>query len=453
MTSLRRLNRVMQPDVEGPFDSPARSVGPKVAADGATRRNFKIPFVLVLVALTVFLPVELSFYFLGLRLTATRLIFLAITPLLVIKFIQKAGSGRYRFVFSDIFIILTGFWLIYAPAKIDGLSLALNHAGPDILEFCGGYMTTRIILGRHYEALRFIGLLCRIIAFVALLGLIDPLIGSYATHNLARQLTGFSGPDLWDWNDRFRLGLLRAAGPIEHPILYAFICATGLLFAANVPISSRKFVMGSCSLGMIFAFSSAPEQCALLALGLVFYGRLTVGLRMRWVVLIGAGVAGIVTAFLISDSPVGFIISHLTFDPSSGYYRYWTWDRVIFYVSQSPWYGLGYGVPPDEINHSIDSLWLVLSVRGGVPGAVLVFFTLIGSTSLSTSGRGVSLTHEESQLGTALGIIIFLTLYIAFTVDLWGSVWILVGLLVGTRAHLGELGQLRADQPPSAGRS
>jgi hypothetical protein len=33
-------------------------------------------------------------------------------------------------------------------------------------------------------------------------------------------------------------------------------------------------------------------------------------------------------------------------------------------------------------------------------------------------------------------------IFTGFTVHFWGAVWILVGLLTGLRAHLGELGAL-----------
>jgi len=43
-----------------------------------------------------------------------------------------------------------------------------------------------------------------------------------------------------------------------------------------------------------------------------------------------------------------------------------------------------------------------------------------------------------------LGIIIFLIILAGFTVHFWGSTWILIALLVGLRAHLGELAALNA---------
>jgi hypothetical protein len=143
---------------------------------------------------------------------------------------------------------------------------------------------------------------------------------------------------------------------------------------------------------------------------------------------------------VISNNPVGFIISNLTFSPESGYYREWTWHMVTLYVSQSPWFGLGFGKLPDEIDHSIDSLWLVLSIQSGYPGAVLVGLSLMGAAPIGS--RGQHLTPTEKKLATIVGIVLFLTLYIAFTVHIWGSGWILTGLLIGLKAHLTELNSL-----------
>jgi len=116
---------------------------------------------------------------------------------------------------------------------------------------------------------------------------------------------------------------------------------------------------------------------------------------------------------------------------------------VGLYVSQSPWFGLGYGEMPQEINHSIDSLWLVLAIQSGFPGPVFLGLSLVGASAIFTGGRNAGLTPAETKLAATLGIVIFLTSYIAFTVHLWGSSWILTGLLIGMKAHLSELGYLR----------
>jgi hypothetical protein len=439
-----RLNLVMLRDKQQPIraalDNPRYfNVAP---GWGAESDAVPMPLSLTLIVIALFVPVELSFYVVGLRLTAIRLIFLLLTPVLLVRLARKISAGRYRFVLSDLLVVLSGFWMILAPAAVDGLTEALNHAGPEVLEFCIGYMTTRILLSEHGHALSFVDLLCRVIAIVALTGLLDPLTSHYFLHDLAAGLAGAVNR-LNGWDDAYRLGLLRATGPIEHPILFGFTCGIGLIIAVSSQVRWRPFVIFSCSLGTIFAFSSAPIQGIFLGFGLLVYNRMLSNVPFRWLALMCAGAAGIIAAFAISNSPLGFIISHFIYSPESGYFREWTWERVIFYVSQSPWYGLGYGLAPDEINHSIDSLWLVLAIHSGFPGAVLVALSLFGAASLPTSGRKIDLTPAESRLGTTLGIVIFLTVYVAFTVHFWGTSWILAGLLIGTRAHLGEMGHLR----------
>lgn len=415
--------------------------GPAAAKSAAT-----MPVVLTLIVIGLFIPEELSFYVFGLRLTVIRLIFLLLTPVLLARWTQKVSAGRYRFVLSDLFVVLTGFWLIYAPVNVDGLS-GLSHAGPNVLEFCIGYMTTRILLSEPGHALSFAEMLCRAIAVVALVGILDPLTNHRFAHDLAAQL-GTPMHTIWNFEDAYRLGLLRATGPIEHPILYGFTCVIGLLLAVSIPIRGRRLVIFSCSLGTIFAFSSAPIQTMIVGFGLLIYNYILSQISFRWLALFVVGAVGVIAAFLISNSPVGFIISHLTFSPESGYYREWTWQMVGLYVSQSPWFGLGYGEMPEEINHSIDSLWLVLALVSGFPGAVLVALSLLGAAAVLTSGRNAGLTSTETKLATTLGIALFLTAYIGFTVHLWGTSWILTGLLIGVKAHLSELGYLRPGATP-----
>jgi xanthine/uracil permease len=79
----------------------------------------------------------------------------------------------------------------------------------------------------------------------------------------------------------------------------------------------------------------------------------------------------------------------------------------------------------------------------GIPGAAFVGLSMIGAASRKTSGPTARLTMEESKLGTALGVVIFILIFLAFTVHYWGTTWVLAGLLTGVRAHLGELAALR----------
>jgi hypothetical protein len=432
-----------------PFESHAI---PEAAANHPLRNlstAASLPIILTIILLTLFMPVELSFYIFGLRLTVIRLIFIIISPFLFFKFAQKVATGQYRFVLSDLFFAFAGFWMLLAPTVIDGLLPSLNHAGPLILEFLVSYLATRTLLSKHGQALLFIDRLCIVIAFVCLLSLLDPITDEYYIKYTAAQLTGYPTERFREWGDAHRLGLLRASGPVEHPILLGFISAGALLFIASLKLSWRWFTAIACTLGLVFALSSAPIQVLLIGFALLLYGRLTAGIPFRWIALPTLTGLAILPTFAIG-SPLGFILSNLIFDAKSGYYRYMTWQSVMAYVSQSPWFGLGFEVTPEEINHSIDALWLVLSIQYGYAGAILTAIALMGASSISTSGKGVSLTDQETRLGTVLGVFSCVTILMAFTVHLWGSEWVLTGLLAGTRAHLGELGRMSPALAPHA---
>jgi hypothetical protein len=427
------MERLLGPSLAGPRQGSAR-------AASAARTAGRLPLVLFLTVAGLFLPEELSFYLFGLRLTVVRLIFLLVAPVLVVRALNKLSSGFYRFLPSDLFVIVAGFWLIYAPVNIDGVAPALNHAGPTVLEFCVGYFATRFMLRGSNAALAFANVLCSTIAVVALVGALDPITNHWFVHDWGAQ---FISPRhvLSNWEDRYRFGLLRATGPVEHPILFGFVCAIGMLIAISVPIRRRLFVILACGLGTMLSLSSAPIQVAILGLGLLTYNFFVP--RYRWSLLLVAVGFVVFVAFAVSNNPLGFIISTLTFSPDTGYYRVWTWEMVHLYVSQSPWFGLGFGKLPEDIDHSIDSLWLVLSIRAGYPGAVLVGLSLLGAIPLFTGGRRSELTSAESRLNSTLAIVLLLTFYMAFTVHIWGSAWVLVGLLIGLKAHLGEVGYVR----------
>src|ERR1700693_3770394 len=372
---------------------------------------------LALKVLTIasFLPEETSFYIFGLRLTFARLLLIALTPFLVRAFVNRVQTRRYRFIFSDFWVLLMAFWMIYAPASVDGSTAALNHAGPIVLEFCVAYLATRFLLSEHGEATQVVNILCCSIGVSALGALLDPLSGHYFIHDVVGAITGYHRNAMTD--DIYRMGLVRADGPLEHPILFGFICGIGLLLVASVPARLRLPLRVACGLGAIFAFSSAPLQAIVMGLSLVVYDRAMRHVSARWVIIKCVSAFGILTLMLVSDAPFSFLIRHLLFDPSSGYYRLYSWTVTGAAIELSPWTGLGFG-PYDnylDLTPSADSVWLVSALNYGIPGAILLALAMVGATSVRVSGRGIYLNRDESKIGTMLSIVIFLTLFIGFT--------------------------------------
>jgi len=411
-----------------------------IPGPNAINEKARLPLAMKLVLLSWFLPEGMSFFIAGMRLNVIRVIFLVLTPVVFARFANKISSRRYRFVLSDLFVPLSAFWMFLGPAVIYGIGDSLAHSGPVVLEYLIAYMATRVLLEENGQSLAFISMLCAVISGICLDAFMDTLTGHYFTRDVVTAITGFQKEWNGGWEDAFRFGLLRAAGPIEHPILFGIIAGIGLLYSSYVRIRWRPFCIAACGLGIIICFSSAPEQSVLMGFGLLVYGRVMAGLRVKWLLIIGAIAAFALTLFMASNRPFGALFDVATIDPSTAYYRLYVWNSVGPYVLASPWFGVY--APDVEYQGSVDSLWLVLAASYGIPCSAMVGLSMIGACSLPTDLGRALLGPAESRAGTVSGVIMAVIIFAGFTVHFWGSLWILVGLLTGLRAHLGELGAL-----------
>jgi O-antigen ligase len=188
-----------------------------------------------------------------------------------------------------------------------------------------------------------------------------------------------------------------------------------------------------------------------IGLGLLVYRHFTPWLPARWA-LAGAALAVTLGAMmLILPSPFGFIFQHFTLDPETGWYRLVIWQVAGALVLANPLFGVGLDDWAREswMPSTVDSLWLRNAMTFGIVGSALIATVMIGACSRAMRPRGrAALPAADQALGLALGIILFLYVYLGFTVHFWGSPWILLGFFAGLRAHLGALA---ASQPATGG--
>ena len=142
---------------------------------------------LILIALALFVPQELSIFVAGLRLTAIRIIFIVLFPLFVGAFFRKIASDRYALVASDIFAPCAALWMFVGPAFVYGIADSLLHSGPVALEYFASYLATRVMLQKPGDTTRFAALLSTVITVVVALALADPLTGRYFLRELSAQ--------------------------------------------------------------------------------------------------------------------------------------------------------------------------------------------------------------------------------------------------------------------------
>jgi hypothetical protein len=399
------------------------------------------PLLMVLALAIIVVPEEASFFVGGLRLTLARAILLALTPLCFVRFIQQVGRGDYRFVWSDALVLPAGVWMLLAVSVTEGAERALVGAGVTALEFVGAYYVARTFLTAHGQALRLARVLSLSIAVVGLLSVLDRFAGYYVLHDVVGKLTGLQ----LDWRYDERYGSIRAAGTFEHPILLGSACTFAMLLATTLPMITRFFVFAGAAVGLLAAVSSAPMVGAFIGFCCLVYRRLTPSFEARWRWLMLGGGILLALLFAVHSAPFGWLIGHATIDPATGFYRLLIWQVAGAGVLEAPIFGIGITddwARPDWMPSTVDSLWLRAAMMFGIPGSLMIAACLLGACSRRVDTVRVNLSQAERRLGLALSLIMFLYIFLGFTVHFWGAAWILMGLFAGMRAHLGALGSL-----------
>ncbi len=411
-----------------------RCATPQVTETFVTSR---LPRILVIFACTlILLPPEASFFLAGARFPLSRILLLWILPAGLLRLRRLYFQNQSYLSWSDVLILTVSVWIVLSIWVTEGLPTAIVSGGSTALDFAGAYFAARTFLTRRGQALAFASLVGSLIAIVGLIGALDTALGLYVVHDTAAAITGYSinlqGP---------RFGLIRAAGPLEHPILLGTVCAFAILLGTAARGWKRWFIIGGSAIGLVASISSGPLSAAFLGIGCLLYWRLSPGFQARWIVLWLVAAAAFVPLFAIHPEPFSWILGYMAFDPATAYHRLLIWNIAGELVLNSPFFGIGITdwARPGWMPATVDSVWLRSAMSFGIPGSVMIAGCLAGACSRGVGTGAGRLTADERYLGLTLSIIMFLYLYLGFTVHFWGITWSLMGLLAGLRAHIGAL--------------
>ena len=156
--------------------------------------------------------------------------------------------------------------------------------------------------------------------------------------------------------------------------------------------------------------------------------------RAFWVVI---GIL-LFAVFVLTAHPLGWVLSHLTLDPQTGFYRIMIWDSALTYIAQSPVIGYAYQLVNNNIiDATVDSIWLVFSLRFGVPMIILFFLTNIAAF-LPSQSKGTGDVHMD-QMGRAFTLVLLMFMFNGLTVHFWNYALMFWGLCLGIRASFREL--------------
>lgn len=423
--------------IQTDFQQRSRVRANRIAAGTFAQSFVGRPSVLISVAALagVLLPSEMQISVAeGARFTAGRV---AATLLFVPAVVALLRRQR-RLIVCDFLVLLTSIWMIVAALSSAGTK-ALPTSGGEVLDFLGGYLIARAFIFGRPALDMFIRILKTFAVVAILLGLADNISGQLLTHNTIASLVNAS-----DWpRGGMRRNMIRAASTFDHEILFGVFCA--LTAAILVYWEERKLrrmiAFAVCFLGCTLSLSSAAILAILMVLGAYTYDQLMRQSRWRWAAFwLLLGLFGSIV-FLVSENPLAWIILHLTLDPQTGYFRFMIWDAALTYIGQAPLIGYAYELFHDNIiDGSVDSIWLLQSLRFGIPMTALFFLTNIAaifSGGRQSSGINCDPYIERMQRAFTLALSIFM--FTGLTVHFWNYMWMFWGICLGIRASLGEL--------------
>lgn len=402
-------------------DRPARTA----KRQEATRRSAFWPMLFIF---TLALPV--SYYFGPVRLSPYRILLMAmLLPCFFMWISGKAGKIRS----CDIYILLYLAW--------SSLSIFLNMgnsgfepAGMLVIETLGAYLLARCFVRDAATFRSTVKFFFLIVVFLLPFAAAEAILKQPILYNLFRLLGSVTPPT----DMEMRMGMRRAQGSLEHPILFGVFCSAALSLAYYSYGRAAggfwgSFRAGTAFLATFFSLSTGAYLSAMVQLMLIGWDRVTRTVQKRWKILGAIVIVGYILVDSLSNrSPFQVFISYLTFNQHNSYNRVLTWIYGTQHVMNHPWIGGGLGldwIRPWWMNPSVDNFWLVVAMRHGLPA---IAFLMLAIAAMMRQVTKLDLeTGEVDNARKGLLITLAGLSFAICSVHLWNASYVLFIFLIG----------------------
>jgi hypothetical protein len=338
-----------------------------------------------------------SFY-IGVRMSPYRL-FLLIMAVPVL--LRLRNDPTIRLTVVDVLVLLSIFWRV--------VSLLANHGLDEIVfafatfsELLLGYLLGRTYVRTSADFRWFFKCFLAGLAFLLPFALLEMATQTRVLRNVwSVVLIQAESPTV----AQIRFGVMRAMTAFEHPTIFGGFCAIG--FANIYYLYLNKFPLNFLlSAFVVFMSTLAISSSSMIVLALqatlILYDRLFWGSRVyKWVFLVAiTGGIWYSFQFFTGMTVPDYIVSKIMFSPDSGksrtlHFIYGTKEVLrhpLFGVGQNPWGS------PYWLSQNMDSFWLSLSVRYGLPALILTLAALV--MHLLMVFRSTRLDEEELNIRT-----------------------------------------------------
>lgn len=338
---------------------------------------------------------------------------------------------------SDVFVFLTALWMVGSRIPFDGLN---PSAVASALELFGGYFVSRAYFYGPRALTDYLRIFKVIMFLVITIAVLDPLLGQ----NVVQAAVAMIAQAPVNISNQERFGIIRAASTIEMAELYGTVCCVaGSIFLFMERANSAKcFWTGFALLGCILSLSSGPLLAFTIIIPIFIYDRLFGRYTGRWRLVTAILMLLLSIVLVVTDRPVSWLLSHLTLDASTGYFRMYVFDYMFQQMALSPLVGYGFNAVGDDgflSTVTVDSVWLVCAIRYGIPMIGFFLCTNLASFMSLTSrrrSRGVDPFMANAATGFTQAIITFML--IGVTVHFWNATWMLWAVCIGIRGSIKE---------------
>lgn len=437
---LRRMDRV------------ARGVPADPGIEGATpvRKGLVAWNALILIVFFASLMIPGMFTVAGVTLTPPRLLLLiGIVPLGYCWL--RGDAGRVTGV--DILFFMSCLWIWIALTVNHGLSF-VPRAAIFFIELFGGYLLGRMLIRNAEDYRMFFRYFFYTLVFLLPFVIIEALTRT----NILRQIfdTVLSIPPRQE-NLRRRLGLIRAQGPFDHPILLGIYCSIGVanfFFVFGERIGRRVLGAVFALFMVLTSISSGPVIAAGLQIAMIGWDTILGFLKARWVVLTVLVLVLVAVMRVAAEFDfLGLIIQNLTFDPQTGEGRLVIIEYGLASVMRDPVFGIGASdwVRPYWKHATLDNFWLLMAMRYGIP-CVFLLVLAIGFHCLRMF-RAPGLDAQAQRFRSGYLIALAGLVVVLGTVYVWGGPFIFIMAYLGAGAWIYTPGTTPEPTPAMARRA
>lgn len=404
------------------------------------------PAALFLLALAT--PPELSVNAGSLRISAYRAVLLFFFfPCFVRLATKKAGPWHP----CDGLMIFHAFWSALAMINYAGIGQGIESGGIYFIEATGAYLLGRCFIKSADDYAAMTRLMLRVVTVMCGIAMIESFTGQHFVREISRACLG--GPSLPFIEPR--MGLHRAYGSFDHPILFGIFCASTFSLAfyykpTDRPVKAPWFRSGVTVLATFFSLSAGAFSALGVQIMLVGWDLMTRGVGRRWSILNGIfGTIMLLISLTSNRSPVKVFLTYFTFSTGTGYNRLRIFDCGTAEVARHPLLGIGLGDwerPSWMVSGSMDNFWLATAVRYGLPA----FIAIAGTVAyLGFQIGAIPYPAKETRNCRAAWIIGMIGLSIAgSTVHYWNALFCLFCFLIGSGVWMGLPAARRARPTP-----